>query len=320
MSTQVHRFVHRLKNNDYKKSPQSTEGINDKSRREEIFNYLRNNPGCSKEELVRGVDGIMSKKTVIKIIKELKTEELITIKKEKPNSRSYNLFLNEENILIVINKQLEEFKKEFKKLLQKIELVMPELILLPFTNKEKKDNNFTMIIFYEQLPLFLLKYLMQCFLIKSTVIWPNTIKNEEIRKKLNSFVFTEISTITFEYSKFYNNKLSKNNIHQVNYNPRVPEELTKRDNDILYFSFFLLHCNKKGISKEYENVVDKLWLINSDIQEYLHLEARLYNLDYKYGKDDWRKYLESYKKNIVRIDEIKKIKEQQLIYFSDQNY
>ena len=262
----------------------------------------------------------MSKKTVRKITDELEREELITIKKEKRNSRSYKLFLNKENILIVINKQLEEFKKEFKKLLQKIEVVIPELILLPFTNKENKENNITMIIFYEQLPLFLLKYLMQCFLIKSTVIWPKTIQNEEIRKKLNSFIFTEISTITFEYSKFYNNKLSKNNINQVNYNSRVPEELTKVDNNILYFAFFLLKCKEKELANEFENIVDKLWLINLDEQEYLHPEARLYNLDYEYGKDDWRKYLDSYKKNIVRIDELEKIKEQQLTYFSDQNY
>jgi hypothetical protein len=282
----------------------------DSIRKEEIIKFLRNNPGCSKEDLVRGVKNIVSKKTVIKILNELKEEELVVIKKDKPNSRSYELFLMEENILIVINKQLKEFKEEFKKFLEKIEAIIPQLILLPFTTKENKENNITMIIFYEQLPLFILKYLIQCLLLKSIVIWPKTIQKEEIRNKLNSFVFTEISKITSEYSNFYNTKLTKHNIYQVNYNPKVSEELAKLDNNILYFEFFLLNCNKKGISKEYGNVVDKLWSINSDVQEYLHPEARRYNLDYQYGKDDWRKYLYSYKQNIVRIDELEKIKEQ----------
>ena len=50
--------------------------INDKSRKEDIINFLRNNPGCSKEELVRGVKNTVSKKTVIKILKELEREEI----------------------------------------------------------------------------------------------------------------------------------------------------------------------------------------------------------------------------------------------------
>ena len=284
-----------------------------KVRREEIIKFLRNNPECSKEELVRGVGRITSKKTVIKILNELEREELIKIKKEKPNSRSHKVFLIEDNILIIITKQLEEFNNAFNKLLQKIEVAIPELILLPLISKENLNINKMMILFYEQLPLFMLKYLIQCFMSKSIVIWPKTIQKEEIRNKLNSLVFTEISQITSEYSNFYNNKLSKNNIHQVNYNPRISEELTRLDNNILYFAFFSRSCNERGISKEYEDVVNIIWLINSDVQEYLHPEARLYNLDYEYGKDDWRKYLDLYKRNIVRIENLKKMKEQQVM-------
>ena len=293
--------------------------ITNNERRDEILNFLENNPRCSKEDLVRGVKNIVSKKTVIKILNELKEEGLVEIKKDKPNSRGYKLFLRSENILIVLDKQIKDFNEEFKKLLDKIEAVIPELILLPFTNKENINKNFIMIILYEQLPLFILKYLMQCLLLKSIVIWPKTIQKEEIRNKLNSLVFTEISKITSQYSNFYNTKLSKNNIHQVNYNPRVSEELTKVDNNILYFAFFSAFCNERGISKEYENVVDKLWLINSDIQEYLHPEARRYNLDYEYGKDDCKKYLNSYRLNIDRIKELENIEKQQLTFFGHLN-
>ena len=176
-----------------------------------------------------------------------------------------------------------------------------------------------MILFYEQLPLFILKYLMQCLLLKSIVVWPKIIQNEEIRNKLNSLVFTEISKIISDYSNFYNTKLSKNNIHQVNYNPNISEELTRLENNILYFEFFFLMCKKKGIAKEFENLVDKIWFINSDVQEYLHPEAQLYNLDYEYGKDNWRKYLHLYRQNIKRIEELENIKKQQLTLFGDLN-
>jgi len=72
----------------------------------------------------------------------------------------------------------------------------------------------------------------------------------------------------------------------------------------------LEHCKRHGIGKEFENVVDKIWLLNSDVQEYLHPEARLYNLDYNYGKDNWRKYLLSYEKNITRIRELENSKKE----------
>lgn len=294
--------------------------INDKSRKEDIINFLRNNPGCSKEELVRGVKNTVSKKTVIKILKELEKEEQIKIEKEKPNSRSYKLFLCSENILIVLDKQIRDINGDFRKLLEKIEVVMPELTLLPFTNKKNRDTNLRMILFYEQLPLFILKYLMQCLLLKSIIVWPKFIQKEELRNKLNSLLFSEVSKIISDYSNYYNNKLTKNNIHQVNYNPNISDELIKLENNILYFAFFLLICKKKGIAKEFENLVDKIWLINSDVQMYLHPEAIRYNLSYEYGKDDWRKYLKLYKQHIIRIDKLKNDKKYKLSNFiSDLN-
>lgn len=280
--------------------------INDKRRKDEILNFLRNNPGSTKEDLVRGVKNIISKKTVIKILNELEKEECVAIKKDKLNSRGYKLFLRSENILIILDKQIGDFKEEFTKLLQKIEAVIPELILLPLTNKENRDKNLSMILFYEQLPLFILKYLMQCLLLKTIIVWPKIIQKEEIRNQLNSLVFTEISKIVSGYSNFYNIKLSKSNINNVNYNPNISDELIKLENNILYFAFFLLMCKKKGIAKEFENVVDKIWLINSDVQIYLHPEAIKYNLSYEYGKDDWRKYLKLYRKHIIKIEELKK--------------
>jgi len=288
--------------------------LDKKYQRDEIINFLVNNPGCSKGDLVKGVKNIVSKRPLEKILTELKRDDIVKIEKEKPNSRAYKLFLCSENILIVLNNQIRDFNEEFKKLLQKIEAVIPELNLLPFTNKENRDKNFIMILFYEQLPLFILKYLMQCFLLKSIAVWPKIIQKKEIISQLNSLVFTEISKTVSDYSNFYNIKLSKSNIHNENYNPNISDELTKLENNILYFAFFLLICKKKGIAKEFENIVDKIWLINSDVQIYLHPEALRYNLSYEYGKDDWRKYLKLYRQ---KIEELKNNKKQKLSDFID---
>ena len=288
--------------------------LDKKYQRDEIINFLMNNPGCSKGDLVRGVNNIVSKRPLEKILQELKRDDLLKIEKEKTNSRAYKLFLCSENILIVLNNQIKDFNQEFKKLLQKVESVIPEVNLLPFTNKENRDKNFIKILFYEQLPLFILKYLMQCFLLKSIAVWPKIIQKKEIISQLNSLVFTEISNTVSDYSNFYNIKLSKSNIHNEKYKPNISDELTKLENNILYFAFFLLICKKKGIDKEFENIVDKIWLINSDVQIYLHPEAIRYNLSYEYGKDDWRKFLKLYRQ---KIEELKNNKKQKLSDFID---
>ena len=279
----------------------------DNERREAIKNYIKYNPGCTKEDVIRGVKEVCSKNTVQKTIDNLQEEEQIQIAKDKLHSRGFKLFLCNDNILVLLNQQIKDFNHEFTKLLEKIESVIPELILLPFTSKENKVKNFKMILYYEQLPHFILKYLMQCFLLKSIAVWPGNIQKEEMRYNLTSLVFSEMSKIISNYSNFYNKKLSKNDI-QIHYNSNIFEEIKKSDNDILYFELFLRYCEEKGIGKEFENVVDKIWELNSDVQIYLHPEATQYNLDYTYGKDTWRKYLKLYRQNIVRIEKIEKDK------------
>src|SRR5829696_4352790 len=111
-----------------KKVANELKDINDKSRKEDISNFLSNNPGCSKEELVRGVKHTVSKKTVIKILKELEKEEQIKIEKETPNSRAYKLFLCSKNIIIMEDKRISDINEEFIILIKKIEAVIPDVI------------------------------------------------------------------------------------------------------------------------------------------------------------------------------------------------
>ena len=291
----------------------STDGLTYNKRRDAIIDYIKYNPGCTKEDVFKGegVNEVSSKNTAQKILRNLEEEKQILVKKDKRNSRGYKLFLCKNNILIVINQQIKDFNHEFTKLLEKIESVIPDLTLLPFTSKENNDKNFRKILYYEFLPRFILKYLMQCFLLKSIAVWPAIIQKEEMRHKLTSIVFSEMSKIISNYSNFYTNKLSKND-NQIQYNSNIFQDIIKLDNDILYFELFLLFCEEKGISKEFENVVDKIWELNSDVQIYLHPEAIRYNLEYEYGKDTWRKYLKLYKQNISRIEETEKDKIQKI--------
>ena len=67
--------------------------IDKKYQRDEIINFLMKNPGCSKGDLVRGVNNIVSKRPLEKILQELKRDDLLKVEKERTNFRGYKLFL-----------------------------------------------------------------------------------------------------------------------------------------------------------------------------------------------------------------------------------
>jgi hypothetical protein len=205
---------------------------------------------------------------------------------------------------------------------KKIEIAIPKLVLLPINTQENRGKNFETLLFYEELPLFILKYLIQCFLLKTIFVWPNSIKNNQVRKQLNLLAFTFISDIVSDFSNIYYLKLKKRNSNLLNYKPNIPKELTRFSIDYSYTDYLLFFLNQskiKGVDKEFENVWDTLWLINSDIQIFLHPEGKKYNLGYKYGKEGWRKYLQLYKSNIVLIEE-EKNKNQPLYSMGNLNF
>lgn len=78
-----------------------------------IFEYIRNNPGCSKEDVGRGMKGNPSRITVLNILGRLEQEKMIIVRKLKPNSQIYELFINEENLIVSFTSNINEFEKTF---------------------------------------------------------------------------------------------------------------------------------------------------------------------------------------------------------------
>ena len=260
---------------DCKKYKKKLEIIDNKKRENKIIDFLRDYPSCSKQDIIKGVIEFSSPKTTWKILKELEEKGIIKTYKKRPNLRAYTVTLIHDNPLIVIHEQMQDFNIEFKKLQKKIEIAIPKLVLLPINTQENRKKNFETLLFYQEMPLFILKYLIECFLLKTISVWPKNIKNNEVRKQLNSLGFTFISEIVSDFSNFYSLKLKKSNSNFLKYKPNIPKELSRFSIDYSYTDYLLLFLNQskiKGIDKEFENVLDKLWLINSDVQIFLHPE------------------------------------------------
>src|SRR5829696_5694030 len=88
---------------------------------EEIILYVKNNPRCSKSDIVRFIKGrqMMGRPAVLVHIDKLEREGMIICKLERPNSQIYKVYENENNKIVTALLELEEFKRSYFSLLEK---------------------------------------------------------------------------------------------------------------------------------------------------------------------------------------------------------
>jgi DNA-binding HxlR family transcriptional regulator len=79
-----------------------------------ITDFIIKNHGCKVEDVVEGVAGFISRKTVFKILNELTSKGVIINKKyeNRPNKRDHELFVVMNNLLVSVPRELDEFKTQ----------------------------------------------------------------------------------------------------------------------------------------------------------------------------------------------------------------
>ena len=84
-----------------------------------IYEYIKNNPGTTKQAVVNNFKGINSRIPILNAIDQLENGRIIIVRKDEHNSQVHRLFINSENILVSLIKELDSFKQPFFKLIDK---------------------------------------------------------------------------------------------------------------------------------------------------------------------------------------------------------
>ena len=93
--------------------------MDNEERRKTLIEFILRNQGCTKADIEKANIPI-SRKTIFKVIDELKEDGLVEEKWEKPNSREHKLFVREDNLIVRVTSELEEFEKSYRGLLKKL--------------------------------------------------------------------------------------------------------------------------------------------------------------------------------------------------------
>jgi hypothetical protein len=160
--------------------------MNESLRRNKIIEYVIKHPGCNAEKALRGVNDWMARATYYRCLRDLMHEGIvISGPKDKPKSRDHKLFVNTNNPLVIIPKELEQFENAFFVLLRKS----------VDTLEVHSDSSISYYLISR--PLFLFYEMVNVYLILALCNWPRTVLEKDTRQKLYTVVFTKLGEIQF---------------------------------------------------------------------------------------------------------------------------
>jgi hypothetical protein len=90
-----------------------------------ISEYIKNNPGSTKQNVVNNFEGILSysRGPIFNTIFQLEEEKIIIVRHDEHNRHVTRLFINNENILVSLIKDLNSFKQSFFNLIDKAMMI-----------------------------------------------------------------------------------------------------------------------------------------------------------------------------------------------------
>ena len=170
--------------------------LNDETRRQEIVDFISIHQGCSKEFLISEVTS-SSKKTVYKILYELKSEKIVRMYKDKPNSRNFKLYVDTNNPLVVVPKELDEFEQIYFKLLKKARHIFAERGDQSYADSRKDADRYSLVMNI----LLIYEDYLRLYTAHSLISWPKIIKDGETLSRLYTILFLRLSRIQARLSE-----------------------------------------------------------------------------------------------------------------------
>ena len=112
--------------------------MNSEERQRKIIEFVEDHPGYLTEQVCEALEQVMSRKTFFKELAILKEKGEIIVKNK--NKRDKELYVNKNNLLITVPKELEQFEKDFLDLVETISFKLNPLFLVKNLNKVSKGK------------------------------------------------------------------------------------------------------------------------------------------------------------------------------------
>lgn len=256
-----------------------------------ILNFIQDNPGKSKEEIVKAMKGNPSRITVLNHIRSLAEDHTIVLVKDKPNSPIYQIYVNEDDIKASLYVELAQIKASYSNLLDasllQLESIeakfrgLDEDVQWPWIRKCLKDEE---NLLTPLLQIYIL--ILNVFAVVKTYQWHKEISNKETISDMYMLVhrfLQEMQEKLFVTTKqlylFRNYDENEMSFDLLDYNIRP---------DLKSFSRMLETFQSWQLEREFSPVMGILWKMtykSISLDNYPFLKLK------KKERTDWRKIL-----------------------------
>jgi hypothetical protein len=247
------------------------------------------NQGCIRADIIRGLKGSISKRTIDRIVNEMIKDDRVHVNKLP---RDHKLYLNEDNLLVSVPLQLLEFGDGFERLLFYIAHNLKNIHENKCQNRSNEDllkthdANFTSLLQC----INILDKVSNLYMTYSIIEWPKKIKNKEDLKKLISFTLNKLADLRLRLSNTFRQTFSEpysqlGNLSSLRniYATELLEESVGR-------------FNEANLQKESERLISSIWKIHEDINGWAFPEPGLYKWDFSYN-EGYKRFLDLCKQN-----------------------
>lgn len=239
-------------------------------REEAIINYIKNNPGTIKSDLLKELANEYNKDkdksygtcaTLNKSIHGLLEQNIIRLEKE--HKQKHRLYLNDKSILLQINRDLNQFKDKFYHLLK----------LITGTKNDTIDfENYILL----HIMIDVYRQVINSYINQILLKWSYEFENDNtIINKINFLVFVTLFQINLEFHKKFNLSII---FRQKAYSyKQLSSPLLRK---IIQDSFilkpkllieFIKHYRRVNLHKEFLSLIDLVWQISSPLFSYLYI-------------------------------------------------
>ena len=247
--------------------------LNEKERL--VVDYLNKNPGQSKEQVISGC-GRYSRMPIFKTIDGLLAKGFVIKREDKIKRRTYQLFVNHQDVAISFEKDLQVFKHFYTFLLH---FISQDLIKLSNnkSSKSKLDNLIKAIIE----PY---KYLYIMYITSDLLLWNKRPLDDDTLHRKFSVFFKIMKEIQVELIKLFHDNKSNQIANQL-----------LSDSSSGFSKLHILHILKTfqeyELSDYAEAVVDALWKLSYPILPLIYPSN--YEKHFRDGTlKDWRRLFE----------------------------
>jgi hypothetical protein len=258
----------------------SIELLDENKCRQIIIDFITAHQGCIAEDVVRGQDK-MGRKKVFRVLKGLKNDHII-LSEKRTNKRNIKLYIDGNNLLVSVPKQLDEFKETFFNLLTKVEEKIPDN---PRYWTDHSDLVYNLIMIYQ--------HVVGIHLLNSLLNWPKMLKDKKDLNELNAIFFGKILEIQSRLSDIFKVADVLPSFSQAT----VAVASSPLSSSLIRHSFHLspskmldivYGCKAYEILDDVKPVLDIAWKIGSDVYPYTEYDLNLTSNARGVILKDWR--------------------------------